>query len=408
MKFRYFIPVFALISSIGLAAGKSKVDLSMAFLSALEKTETNAIDRSLINQADAQVGKARAKFLPQLSATGEYSPANSYESEQYSAKLTLTQSLFQGGQYKSAYNAAKATKTYADRAAEASRNEIFSNVARSFFKVRSTEEEVKNLNNTIQVAQSRIADLRKRLKIGRSRVGEVLTAQSQLAVLQSQLEQAEGQLSTARDDFAYVTGLDRNAELDERISAPKPKRLEEYLELVSKRPDIQALDAKWVAAKENVGVARGKHLPTLAAVGNYYFAGNGTREPDDWDAGVALTLPLFEGGGTQAGVREAIEVASQSELAFKQKQRAAEAEVRSNYHSLVSLLEQIEALEKALDASEKNYREQVKDYRYSTVTNLDVIQALNTFHDAKRSLDRTRFDAQVAWANLKASVSQVP
>lgn len=408
MKCLYFSVPFILISSFGFAA--SKVDLNRAFQFALEKTETPLIDRENVNAADAKVKQQRGNFLPQLSAGADYSPESSYTNEKNSVKLTLTQSLFRGGQYKSAYASAQSGKVVSQRLAEDSKNKIYVSVAESFFAVRAAEEELKNLNSTIEAAQTRLGDLQKRLKIGRSRAGEVLTAQSQLADLQSQREAAEGQLLMARDQFAFVTGLENDTELETQNSSIKPKILQDYLVLIPKRPDILALDAKYKAANEDVRGAWGKHLPTVDAVGNYYLNSKGTasRDKNDWDAMVQLTLPLFEGGTTHYTVKETQSKAALADLALRQKIRDADREVRSNYHNVVSLAEQIEALEKAAIAAEKNYREQSRDFRNSLVTNLDVIQSLDAFHKAKRSLDKTRFDAQIAWAKLKASVAQVP
>jgi outer membrane protein TolC len=70
-------------------------------------------------------------------------------------------------------------------------------------------------------------------------------------------------------------------------------------------------------------------------------------------------------------------------------------------------LDQIKALEAALKSTEGNYREQEKNYRFGQATNLDVIQALNSFQDSKRTLDRTRYLAFSAWAELKAATAQV-
>ena len=72
----------------------------------------------------------------------------------------------------------------------------------------------------------------------------------------------------------------------------------------------------------------------------------------------------------------------------------------------MSSTEQVKTLEQAVSTNEQNYTEQEKDYRFNLATNLDVLQALNNFHDTKRSLDRTRYQAMAAWAKLKAEANQ--
>lgn len=85
-----------------------------------------------------------------------------------------------------------------------------------------------------------------------------------------------------------------------------------------------------------------------------------------------------------------------------------EMDVRGAFHTLTSSIRQTKILEKALVATEQNYQEQKKDYSYGLVTNLDVLQALNSFQETKRSLDRLRFQVMASWAELKATVGQIP
>lgn len=92
---------------------------------------------------------------------------------------------------------------------------------------------------------------------------------------------------------------------------------------------------------------------------------------------------------------------------MRQKRRAAETEIHTAYNSYMSALEQMRALERAVQITEQNYKEQEKDYRFSLASNLDVLQALNSLHESKRSLDRTRYRAFTALAELRAAANQV-
>jgi outer membrane protein TolC len=73
--------------------------------------------------------------------------------------------------------------------------------------------------------------------------------------------------------------------------------------------------------------------------------------------------------------------------------------VRTLYQRLVSELDQLKTLKRASELAEQNYRAQNADYRLGLVTNLEVIQSLNSLQETKRVHDRTYFDA---WATLAA------
>jgi outer membrane protein len=401
------------LSISSLAASNSKVTLDEAFKSALQKTETMAIEERRLNQAEARIDEAKGKIFPKIAAVGTYTRQDDSivktTPDQSIGKLTLSQPLYHGGQDSAAREIAELGKKAQQQSVYLARQTLYANVAHRFYDVQLNEQDMQNLKDTINLTEKRIIELQRRTKIGRSRRGEVLTAQAQMAVLYSQLEAARGLASTARDQFAFATGLTRDSELLRTAQEPPPLRgIDAYLAVIEKRPDIEALKAQLKAAQEGVSFAKGGHFPQLDLSGNYYFLRTGASENIKWDAMLGLTLPLFEGGSTQAAVREASEREMEVELQLHQRRRQAESEVRSSYSNLTSLLEQRRTLEKALVDTERNYVEQTKDYRYSLVTNLDVFQALNTFQDTKRALDRAKFQALASWADLRASVGQVP
>src|SRR5690606_12116785 len=79
-------------------------------------------------------------------------------------------------------------------------------------------------------------------------------------------------------------------------------------------PDLIAVRKTADAATRDVGVARSTRLPRLSAVagGNYFNYLDSIEEPAGADnsdtaatVGVQLTLPLYQGGGPGARVRQA-------------------------------------------------------------------------------------------------------
>lgn len=254
-------------------------------------------------------------------------------------------------------------------------------------------------------------DLKARARIGRTREGEVLAAESQVAVLAAQLQAALSLHERARDVFSLTTGLSRNVDLvqpPERKGQllPPLEPLQNYLAELNKRPDVIALQESYLAADENVTVARAGHFPSLDLTANYYFARAGIQSSVDFDFGLTLVVPLFQGGVVNAATGSAIGARKERELLLAQGRRLAENQVRDAYERVKAGLEQMESLELAADLAEKNYRRQTGDYRLGLVTNLDVLQALNTFQETKRNLDQIKFDSLAAWDALQAALGK--
>ena len=418
MKHGYlFLGAIVLIPARVLAQGLEapsllrSVTLKDAVRSALEKTEAVPIANARINQADARMGQYQSTYLPQIAVGARYERDDTgvRSVNGHYLRATLSQSVYEGGRDTAAIDASKFDKESQRQFLSSTSYDTFNAVAQSFYSILSNQRDAENLRSTIETAKARVTEINNRARIGRSRNIEQLAASAQVSVLEAQRAAAEGNLVIAWDQFFLLTGLPREIRLVEERERPQPPEdLETYLLRLEKRPDIAALRAQVEAATRRVDVSSAGHLPSLGIDGNYYFLHKGNQDVgNDWDIGASLRIPIFSGGLVRAQVREASEREREVELQLAQTRRQAEISVRTAYNSLLSAMGQITALESALKSTEQNYREQEKNYRFGQATNLDVIQALNTYQDTQRTLDRTRYQAFFAWAQLKSATAQV-
>ncbi|MEK6646541.1 MAG: TolC family protein [Candidatus Firestonebacteria bacterium] len=388
----------------------SKVTLEDAYRAALKKTEVLPIEESQKRQMDARIEQVDANFYPNFSAKLNYllQGGDTKPTDQATLGISVIQPIYQGGRYQNAFSIAKSEKLSKEFALTSLRIETYSKVAYYFYSILSAQQDIKNLDTTVLQTKEIIGELQKRESIGKTKKSEVLMAQSQLVILQSELKAVEGKLIIAREQFAFVTGLNHNTTINNTETFPELKNFEYYLEIVKKRPDVEVLNTNLIIAGENVNKEKAGHLPSLNLIGDGYPLRTGSMSGVNWDIGLALTFTIFEGGNIGARVKEAIDKEKEAELLLSRKNRQVETEVRIAYQNLINLREQIKTLELALVITEKNYHEQKKDYSFSLVTNLDVLQALNSFQSTKRSLDRIRIEVMYAWANLMVSIGQIP
>lgn len=396
----------------------NSVTLKDALDSALKKTEVVAIGDSKVNQAQAKVDQARAKFFPvlsfsvsdQLQDTGGVLSRQSsslFGGRQSYARFSLSQSIYEGGRDFASWGAALSEKEAQAQNQSQQTLTLLNEVARAFYGILSAEQEVRTLKKTMELAQARIQEISSRTQIGRLRKTDFLAAQAQWSVLDAQRAASEGQLALAREQFVLITGLSPDIRLIEpRDQLEPPSSLGTYLSRLEFRPDIAFLQARVKSAEKGIEVMSAGHLPSISIGGNYYLLREGTQKGNHWDMSGTLSLPLFSGGSVSAQVREAILKVNEAELLLTQTRRQAEIAIRTAYSHWVTALDQVRSLETAIRFAEENYREQEKNYRFGQATNLDVIQALNVFQDTKRTLDRTRYQALSAWAELKIATAQ--
>lgn len=397
---------------------QSMVSLKSAYFEALKKTEALPAQESKFLQAQELENQAFGALLPNVNFSvarlqQDNSAVPALTANTLIGKFTLTQPLFKSGAEYAGLAAVKAKVRSQDASREATKWSLYATVGKAFMSVLSSEKDVENLKVSQSLTTQRVTDLESRARIGRSRRGEVLSARAQLASLQAQLEAALASARSAREDFTVATGLDRDTPLDPagpELELPQQMPdLNAYLYRMESRPELVALKEAAVASDESVWVSKAGHLPTLDLSGNYYLArDNLSTSGLKWDVTLTLTVPLFAGGITQSKVRDALETQRQSELALAQSRRQADATLRTLHENVSSGLAQIRLLQEALTAAEFNYQEQQKDYRYGLVTNLDVLSALTTLQDTRRSLDKTKYSVLSQWIQLQALMGELP
>lgn len=392
------------------------VNLKASFEAARKNMESIKRADSVVDQANELKSKAKSAILPTITALGSYTkidkPKGAGSSpflllEQRSASLKLVQPIIKGGAL-SAYDYSKDNFLLAKFQRDATELNLYELVINSFYNLQIAQTDVKNVQELLKYSKERVKEIRDRAQIGRSRRSEVVEAEAQLMIAESQYQQTLIALDEAKRLFNFYTGIDpeKNELKDE-----DPKfagTLSEYLQKIQDRPDIQASRQDARLADRQVSIAKGGHYPSLDFIGNYYLTRTGVLSTSDWDVGFALSIPLYEGGSVSADVREATHGRRIAELQYKENLRAAERNVSFNYQSIIQLQSQLKILKEALSKSQEAYRLIQQDYKLGLVTNLDVLQSLNTFIETKRSYAKLQYVTHSQIKNLEASVGVLP
>lgn len=386
------------------------------FAQALVRSEVVTTQSELIRQAEERYRQASGALLPTVSGIASYTwqdrgalNTTISPTRQPNARLNATQPLFRGLREFAAMRQTQALVDAQGAAYQQARVQLFKDVAQNFYEVLAIEQDLINLDEQIGLNREREQELQERVRIGRSRIGETLTVQSTISTLRAQVEQRKAELSAAREAFAFLSGLPASTPLYDSESMPAQlDTLDSYLQRLALRPDVQAAEQRLSAAGENVAVVRGEHWPSLDLSANRYLERAGNLENVDWDVQLALTVPLYAGGITESRKREAMSQRTQAELDLSQVRRQAEQEIRAVYQNAYLDRSQLDALVTAAEAAKKNYVAQQRDYRLGLVTNLDVLQAMNSYQENERALDRARFSAKLNWLRLEAAAVRRP
>ncbi len=176
-------------------------------------------------------------------------------------------------------------------------------IAQSYFNLQSDFARLANLRRRIAAQRELVADRRARVRHGLASSDERRLAESGLDELNRQLASLEARRAGEREALRALLGADAGAltELEPRpiaeVSQALPAKL--GMELLARRPDLQAARWRIVAALSRVEAARASFYPDINLLGAFgtdalsfdHLLAASSRTPF---VGSTLSLPLFD------------------------------------------------------------------------------------------------------------------
>lgn len=287
---------------------------------------------------------------------------------------------------------------------------LYADAADAFYAVLSAERELATRRDALRLAQERLDELSARQRLGISRRAEVLQQEAEASSIQAAIERLKGELDIAWDALRFLTGVPGTPALIDVLPEPGPlPPPDEFVSrALARRRDLRAAESRRRAAEEGVGIARAGYFPGADLEANYYTHREGISADIDWDLVLSLEIPIFEGGVTQARIREARSFVRSAELEATRLRRDVEREVHRVWTAASAITAELGSLEKAVASAQENYDIVQAEYRQNITTNIEVLTSFNTLQAVRLVRDRARFQAKLARARLEVESGAVP
>jgi len=365
-----------------------------------------------VEGARAGVGAARAATLPQVGLSGSYAQSEGTlgtsgggaSPEGYSAALSMRQLLFDSGRTPALIHEAESGRD----AISATRDEVEQAVV---FGARQTYFGVLAAGQVLE-AQTQARDLSAlHLKVAQARYQEgiapkadVTKAQVELANAELDLIRAQSGVSLAYAALSNALGLPATTSLtvtgDLQSPGAQPALETSLAFAYQNRPELKRADADLQAARSAVAVAASGTRPSLYATASTNWLDNSSVSDSGYAAGVTISFPLWDGGGTAARARQArAEVASSQAASDNAKQQVG-LEVQQAYLNVVEADQRIATAEKLVAQAEENHRIAQGRYESGVGPMIDVVDAQTALTAARTSYAQARYDAHVTRARL--------
>lgn len=398
-------------------AEDSPLTLEECYRLALERSEELAVRHEIIKEAEGEFLQAFSGVLPRVSFVSSDTRQESIGGEGVAGSFTrrhipnrrfkFTQPLFSGFKEFAAMAESRASinqYTYEKARAE---QLLLIDVSEAFYYLLEQAEDITTLENIRKTLSERIAELKERERLGRSRSSEVVNVEVQFKKIEAKIKRVNGDEANARHLLEFLTGLEHiETIIEDGYLAPILETENIYEEKVKNRPDVQAAEQAWQAARANVRVARADSLPKVDIEANRYVERTGISKEIDWDMLLTVNVPLFQGKQVAGKVKEAQAQARQAKLRYNETIRRGLLNIKNTYSELAAALEQVEALKQAKESAEQNYKFQEQDYRQNLVSNLDVLQALKELQEVRREFIKANYDAKRLYWRLKVAAGE--
>ncbi|POE24082.1 outer membrane channel protein TolC [Pectobacterium odoriferum] len=415
------------------------IGLSLGGFSAMSQAEnllqvyqqaksTNPDLRSSAATRDAafeKINESRSPLLPQLGINAGYTynkgyrDSNGVNSNEKSAALQLTQTLFDMSKWR-ALTLQEKQAGIEDVTYQTAQQNLMLNTATAYFNVLRAIDSLSYINAQKQAIYRQLDQTTQRFNVGLVAITDVQNARSQYDSVLANEVLARNTLDNALESLRQITGnfYPQLAGLNiERFSTQKPEAVNNLLKEAENR-NLNLLSARLSQdlAREQIRSAETGYMPTLdltasTGVTDTRYSGSRTNNSNsfnDSDAGqhrvgINFTLPLYSGGATNSQVKQAQHSYVSSSELLESAHRSVIQIVRSSFNNISASISSINAYKQAEVSAQSSLDAMEAGYQVGTRTIVDVLDATTTLYNAKQQLSSARYDYLINQLNIKSA-----
>ncbi|WP_372972826.1 TolC family outer membrane protein [Marinobacter sp.] len=401
------------------------MDLIETYEKALSYDSGIAAARASLQAQEAGADVTRSSLLPQIGAYGDANHIdvdgpgqdNSYKSFGYGVQLT--QPLFQADAW-FAYDAAQFRTEAARAEYNLAQQQLILDVASAYFDVLRAADNLTTARATENAIERQYQQAQERFDVGLIAITEVYEARATFDDSSSRRIAAESELDIARERLARLTGEYsedlENLERDFPLMRPMPANPNEWESTALEQNwQIQRAIKELQASKANLDEAKAGHYPTVdlnASWGQQKLDNvedpataslGGQRDGTTTEAviGLSLNVPLYAGGGIQAGVRQQRSTVNLQDENLKTTRRDVQVNTRSLFRTVNTNIETASALEQTIVSRRSALDATRAGYDVGTRNIVEVLDAEQAYYIALRDYANARYDYVVNTLGLK-------
>ncbi len=390
-------------------------------------------------KSKAQIVEARAGALPAISFAGEYN--RNWEpsvfvitfdgqpqelkigtDNSFSAGFNLTQPIYLGGRVGTALKIAKIYKKYSEQQLKAVYNEVRLDIYNRFYGYILAKELVRVAEQSYSLAKANREVVESMVKQGVASEYDLLRAKVAESNSLPALIQAKSGVATAADALKSALGVEFSEDIDPvesfrftNLDTLVAQPVEYYQSMaLERRADLKMLDYSIQMLDKNVSLEKSAYLPSLTFSTNLMWQlqrDDFDLDPDYWvrsiNSAFSLQIPIFEGFGRSAKVKQARLDQQQAELSYQQLVDGVKLDVKSAHGDLSEAIERYSSQEETVLMAKEGLRISELRFKNGVGTQLEVMDARTALTQAETNFVNAKHDVIVSLAKFEKSIGIV-
>lgn len=419
-----------LLASSSLLTSAHGDTIEGALVRAYQNNPQLNAQRASVRSTDEGVPQALSGYRPRVSITanagGQYSDFKSQTTTALGTTSsilngvtyprgvggTVTQTLYNGQQTANRTRAAESQVSAAREALRVLEQTVLLSAATIYMDYLRDSAIVEVQRSNVRVLEQTLKQTRDRFNVGEVTRTDVAQSESQLAAGRTQLLTAESNLVTTRANFRRIIGNDPEALAP---GSPVDRFLPATLAAATnlglvENPNITAAMYGIDVSHLQVKISEGALFPTLtlqASVQQNYDVSLTVPRQFSAVGAAQLSVPIYQGGGEYALIRQSKENLAQQRLNLEQVRDQTRATVAQAWGQLAAGKAQVQSAQAQVAASEIALNGVREEARVGQRTTLDVLNAQQALVNARVALVTAQHDRVVASYSVLSAVGRL-
>ena len=332
-----------------------------------------------------------------------------------SSTLSLSQNIYDGGVWWNTIRQAKNSYKVAEEFNRQVMTNIIRNVHSAYFNYLKASQLLDVARSNLMSSQQQLALAQQKYELGSAKKTDLLKAEVRFGQARVDVVNNDAFLQSAYLTLKNALGLigsDQDFTVED-VETPLDMipEFETGFELVQKyNPSVKAKQYQVTGAELGEKIAKGSRLPIISA--NASMSGtaddigdavsNSYNDQKRMNTGLSISIPIFSGNSISTRIQKAKIAVDKQESEYLTQLQDLSVQLQGYLDQLNNYKEIIPINETVLVSAEEDLKLARVRYSQGSTTILEVLDAQVSVVSARSSLIRTKYDAYIQQANLKA------